>query len=241
MRAIRAVAVAALVALDVSAAAAQPGRHFKDSWFWGVKGGILAYRVQSDPQPDNPIEQFFGQSVAPLGGIDWLITRTNGGLYVSYDRSFFSQFMFVNDSASPAQFTPCASDPTITCGRQVAIKDMDRATLAGVLFPMQTYRLHPYFGFGATLLRISSTDPGQGAFASSTQRNLVFNTVQSGKAVASPLIIVGAQLRLLKFSAFGQVTTSPVNRGFLLFEGSWRSAFEAGLRFNTGTSIDRMK
>jgi hypothetical protein len=240
MRAIRAVVVAALVALDVSAAAAQPTRHFKDSWFWGIKGGILTYRVQTDPI-DNPFERFFGQAVAPLGGIDWLITRTNGGLYVSYDRSIFNQIMFVNDSASPSQFTPCASDPTITCGRRVDIHHMDRASLAGVLFPMQTYRLHPYFGFGVVLNRISNIDPGPGAFTSSTQRNLVFNTVQSGKAVASPLVIAGAQLRLLRFSAFGQVVTSPVNRGFLLFEGSWRTSFEGGLRFNTGTSIDRMR
>src|SRR5258705_11453702 len=47
MRVIRGLAVAALVALDVSVASAQAERHFKDSWFWGVQGGAMTYQVMS--------------------------------------------------------------------------------------------------------------------------------------------------------------------------------------------------
>ena len=43
MRAIRVLAAAPLVVLDVSAAAAQSTRHFHDSWFWGVKGGVTTF------------------------------------------------------------------------------------------------------------------------------------------------------------------------------------------------------
>ena len=99
MRAIRAVAVAliALAVANVGDATAQSTRGFKDSWFWGVKGGGIFYQVQSDP--DN--------SLSPLAGIDWLITRTNGGLYVSFDHTFFQdKSVFVNDSLSPVDTVP---------------------------------------------------------------------------------------------------------------------------------------
>lgn len=230
MRAIRALAVAALVALDLSVAAAQPTRHFKDSWFWGLKGGGMFFEVQSDPDG----------SLAPLGGVDWMITRTNGGLYVSYDRAFFNQFMFVNDSVSPVAFTACPGDPTVTCGRQVNITDMNRFTLAGVLFPLQTYRLHPYIGFGATMNHIATTAP-QGAYSNSTQQILVEASVQQGKSVASPVVILGSQFRLPLVSAFGQVSATPANRNFLLFTGGWRFTVEGGVRHNIGSSIDRMR
>ena len=134
MRAIRALTVAALVALDVSVAAAQSTRHFKDSWFWGLKGGITSYQVQSNPQ-----------AYAPMAGIDWLITRTNGGLYVSFDHSFFTRdSVFVNDSLSPLDTVP----------RTIILSGLRRFTIAGMLFPMQSYRLHPYIGFGASLISI---------------------------------------------------------------------------------------
>lgn len=234
MRSIRALAVAALVVVDVSAAAAQPSRHFKDSWFWGVKGGILAYHVQSDPDPDNPFERFFAASVAPMGGIDWMITRTNGGLYVSYDHAFFDQVVFVNDSTGPVDVTPG--------GRPVAIKDVRRFTMTGVLFPLQTYRMHPYIGFGITLSHIAKAT-AQGTYTNPTrQQPLVEGTIQQFRAVALPVFMIGTQLRLLKFSVFGQGTAIPASRNFFLFTGSgWRTSVEGGIRWNVGSSIDRMR
>ena len=67
MRAIRVLAVAALVSLDFSAAAAQTTRHFENSWFWGAKGGLLSYQVFSDTN-----------AFTWLVGGDWLITRKKG-------------------------------------------------------------------------------------------------------------------------------------------------------------------
>jgi len=207
MRAIRALAVAALVALDVSVAAAQSTRHFKDSWFWGLKGGITSYQVQSNPQ-----------AYAPMAGIDWLITRTNGGLYVSFDHSFFTRdSVFVNDSLSPLDTVP----------RTIILSGLRRFTIAGMLFPMQSYRLHPYIGF---------------AYRNGTQQQLVEGTVQQFRSTSSPVVILGTQLRLLRFSAFGQLTASPTNSSFFLWTGSgWRTTGEAGLRVNVGTSIDKMR
>jgi len=165
MRAIRALTVAALVALDVSVAAAQATRHFKDSWFWGLKGGITSYQVQSNPQ-----------AYAPLAGIDWLITRTNGGLYVSFDHSFFTRdSVFVNDSLSPLDTVP----------RTIILSGLRRFTVAGMLFPMQSYRLHPYVGFGASLSHIAKALP-LGAYRNGTQQQLVEGTVQQFPARPRP-------------------------------------------------------
>src|SRR5437762_10065584 len=136
MRAIRILAVAALVVVDVTAAAAQSTRHFKDSWFWGLKGGETFYQSQAHPS-----RQAFDPNggLAPLGGIDWLITRTNGGLYVSFDHSFLLRdSVFVNDSISPLDTVP----------RTVHLGGLRRVTIAGMLFPMHSYRLHSYVGLG---------------------------------------------------------------------------------------------
>jgi len=221
MRAIRTLAVAALVALDVSAATAQSTRHFKDSWFWGVKAGETFYQVQSHPQ-----------GFAPLGGIDWLITRTNGGLYVSFDHAFLTRdSVFVNDSISPLDTVP----------RAVRLSGLRRLTVAGMVFPMQSYRLHPYAGFGFALNHIAKANP-QGTYRNGTQQQLVEATIRQFRSAAAPVIILGAQFRLVRFSAFGQATASPANSNFFLFTGSnWRTTVEGGLRYNVGSSIDRMR
>jgi hypothetical protein len=224
MRAIRALIVAALM-LTASSAAAQSTRGFKDSWFWGLKGGAMIYQVFSDAQGDG--------SLGPLGGIDWMITRTKGGLYASFDYLYFKdQFVLVNDSISPLDTVP----------RQVFLTGMRRFTLAGMLFPMQTYWLHPYFGVGVTLNHISKVEP-VGNYRNGLQAALVQATIQEFRTSAAPIVIMGAQLKLaVGASAFGQLTVSPAHDNFFLFTGNnWRSSAEVGMRINTGTSIDRMR
>lgn len=224
MGAIRGLIIAALVLLNVGAAAAQASRGFKDSWFWGAKSGVLKYQVIDDSVSESPF--------ALLAGGDWLITRTNGGLYVSFDYSFFSaDSVFVNDSISPLD----------TVARRVSLGGLRRFTIAGVLFPMQTYRLHPYLGFGVSLAHIGRAEP-QGTYRNATQENLVLSTIQAFRSTATPVIIVGAQLRLPLASAFGQATLTQANNNFFLYSsGGFRMTFEAGLRYNVGSSIERMR
>jgi hypothetical protein len=221
MRAIRALAVAAFVALDVSAAMAQPTRHFKDSWFWGAKGGATYYQVQSSPN-----------AIVPMAGADWLITRTHGGLYVSFDYSIFSRdSVFVNDSLSPLDTVP----------RTVILSGLRRFTMAGMLFPIQTYRVHPYIGLGFAMNSIAYA-AAQGTYRNSVQAQLVDATVAQFKSVASPVVMIGSQFRLPAVSLFAQLTASPANSNFFLYNGSnWRATGEIGLRYNAGTSIDRMR
>src|SRR5690242_4237867 len=78
MRTIRAlVAAAAVVVALPSIAAAQHGRQFKDAWFWGIKGGGLTFA-----------DSGAAYKTAPYAGIEWLITRTRGGLYISAGEAF---------------------------------------------------------------------------------------------------------------------------------------------------------
>src|SRR5438552_13656869 len=129
MRAVRSALIATIMlGLTVSTAAAQSTRGFKNSWFWGLKGGAQVYSVYSDTS-----------GLAPLAGIDWLITRTNGGLYVSYDHSFLNQFVIVNDSVNPLDTQNGRR------GRHIDINGLRRVTIAGMLFPIPAYRMQPSF------------------------------------------------------------------------------------------------
>jgi hypothetical protein len=224
MRGFRALAVLALVALPAAGVSAQATRGFKDSWYWGLKAGGMMYQVQSD-----------SMAFAPVVGVDWFISRTVGGLYVSFDQAFFhNAAVFVNDSVNPLYAGP----------RTVYLSNMRRLSVAGMLFPMQSYRLHPYVGFGGTLNYIASVKP-QGAYVTpggQTQKALVDATVQQFRSNAVPLALIGAQLRLIKLSVFGQVTATPSTSNFFLFTGTGvRATGEFGVRFNTGTSVDPMR
>lgn len=223
MRAFRGIAVVALLAIDVGVAAAQSTRHFKDSWFWGVKGGALFYNVQSRQ----------GITMAPMVGGDWLITRTNGGLYVAYDYSFFNESVLVNDSVGPTAFS--------VDGRQVNLSGMHRLTMLGMLFPMPTYRLQPYFGLGAALSYIGGAE-AQGAYASRLQQDLVLSTIAEFRSSASPVAMLGLQWRLPLLSAFAQASATQASSNFFLYTGNrWRTSVEGGVRYNIGSSIDPMR
>ncbi|MEK7401338.1 MAG: hypothetical protein AABZ80_03130 [Gemmatimonadota bacterium] len=235
MRVIRGLTVAALVLLNAGLADAQASRGFKDSWFWGAKAGVQLYQVVDNNVAKSPI--------ALMGGADWLITRSSGGLYVSFDYSFFSaDSIFVNDSTSPLD----AGTP-----RVVQIGGLRRFTIAGLLFPLQTYRMHPYLGFGFTLSHVTRADP-QGIcsgcspgvmYRSAVQEQIVLGTIETFRSSATPLVMLGTQLKLpFVSSAFGQITATPANNNFFLFSGSgWRTTFEGGLRINVGSSLDRAR
>jgi hypothetical protein len=161
-----------------------------------------------------------------------MITRTKGGLYASFDYLYFKdQIVAINDSISPLD----------TLDRTVFLSGMRRFTLAGMIFPLQSYWVHPYFGLGVSVNHISKAEP-VGTYRNGTQEQLVLATVQEFRSTATPIVIVGTQLKLLLMSVFGQATVSPAHDNFFLFTGNnWRVSFEGGLRYNFGSSIDRMR
>src|SRR6266568_6093178 len=113
MQKLRAVAVAVIATFVVTAgASAQEMRNFDNSWFWGFKSGINTFTAPGR-----------GNTSTVDMGIDWLITRTKGGLYVSGNQSIFSRDIDVLDATSN------------TGQRTIRVNDLRRITVAAVGFP----------------------------------------------------------------------------------------------------------
>jgi opacity protein-like surface antigen len=211
------IATAVVVALPMIATA-QQGRQFKDAWFWGVKAGGFTLADSS---------QNYRQSA--LVGVDWLITRTHGGLYISGAEAFFHQQTFVPRD-------PAAADSGF---RAVDLKNMRKLDVAVMGFPGEHLRFHPYVGAGFTLAQVATAEP-QPPFANADQLNSAEDVIQQKKGGFSPLFIAGGQYRLHWASVFGQLSLSPAQQNFILYNGRpWNFAYEIGLRYNVGTSIDR--
>jgi hypothetical protein len=215
-------AAVGLTALLPQLSAAQAGRQFKDAWFWGIKGGSLLY---SSPSSEN--------AVAPLVGAEWLITRSRGGLYVSFDQAFLT-----------ARGSFLDRDADSTFARSVSLKNLRRLSVAAMVFPMQSARFHPYAGFGMSFNQIAGAAFESG-FVNPVRYQLALDSIQSKKASFSPLLVGGLQVRQQRFSVFVQGAASPTQQTFFLYNQNASSAFnvslEAGVRYNFGSSIDRVR
>jgi opacity protein-like surface antigen len=210
MRSIRATALLlALVALTPAAARAQANRPFTDAWFWGAKVGALSFSTTH-------IENGF----APLVGAEWLITRSRGALYVSLDRSFFSE---------QSSF----SDPGSTSGSSVVdVKDLTRLSFALMAFPKPDKSLRPYAGVGLALSFIQESSLTNGG------SEVVLDDQSS---VASFQLIGGVQKELRSLSLFGQIVMLPYSSDAFLLNGRAAFSLEAGIRWNVGNAIDRIR
>jgi hypothetical protein len=219
MRTMRALTIATAVVVAVpTIATAQQGRSFKDAWFWGIKGGGLTLADSG---------QAYKQ--APYAGVEWLITRTHGGLYISGGQAFFTQQTFV--ARDPAQ-----ADSGL---RVVDIKNMRKLDVAVMGFPGEHLRFHPYAGVGFSLQQIVDAH-ARPPFGNADQVAYANQVIQDQKVAFSPLLIVGGQYAMRKVSIFGQGSLSPTQSQFLGYNGrSMSFSYELGLRYNVGTSIDR--
>jgi hypothetical protein len=223
MRLLRVLAASSVfAALVAQPLAAQDGRQFKDAWFWGVKGGGLIYSSQAT-----------SGSVAPFVGADWVIARTRGGLYVSYDQAMLS-----TQGSFPDR------DPQNTPFEHVVdLSNLRRFSIAGLIFPMQSPHLHPYFGAGFAFSQIGSAEMVGGA-GSTSRYAAALDSVQAKRSSFSPQFMGGAQVRMPKFSVFGQVTAAPTQTNFFLSRNGGRSfgfSLEGGVRYNVGSSIDKVR
>ena len=212
------IAMAVVVALP-ALSSAQQGRQFKNSWFWGIKGG--GFTIADSGQ---------AYRQAPLAGIDWLITRTHGGLYISGGQSFFKQQTFtLRDPSAPVDSGP----------RVVDLKNLRKLDVAVMGFPGEHLRFHPYIGAGFAMSQVAAATP-QGPFSSMEQIDYAEQVIQEQRVGFSPLVIIGGQYRVKRFSVFGQATASPAQKRFLMYNGRpFNFGYEMGLRYNVGSSIDR--
>jgi hypothetical protein len=214
MQKLRAVAVALVATIVVSASAnAQTVRNFDNSWFWGFKTGINTFSV---PGKGNASTVDFG--------IDWLITRTKGGLYVSGNQSIFERDL---------EFL----DPTSNTGqRTVRVNDMRRITVAGLAFPKHFGGITPYAGAGYMIAVLGDAR----VFVDSVNTfptNAFLDEVERERSRGAVVGLAGLQIRTKRAAIFAQETLVPSNRSFLF--SSVLSFFEFGVRWNFGSSIDR--
>ena len=225
MRVIRFSLLTMLSLLPLATSGAQAGRPFKDAWFWGVKAGGMGYSATSANAAT--ATQTYGQ--APLAGVEWLMTRTHAGLLASVSQAFLSRQTTVANNST-------ASDTT---SRIVDLKNVRRVDLALLAFPGNHVLFHPYAGIGFSFHSIASAVP-QGTYKTSADEAYIVDVIQVGKAAVSPMLVVGGQRRLRMASLFGQVTLTPTNKDWLLYNGSSLNfSYELGLRYNVGSSIER--
>src|SRR5512138_3828123 len=159
---------AALVPATVSA---QRTRDFEDSWFWGVKGGVSTYSAS-----------YGGNDTAPTFGVEWLITRTHGALYVSFDQA--------NIDAMSAVFDPTADGSA----RAVEVEHLRRVGFAALAFPKQFGNVRPYAGLGLTIDLIGKAYPVLTADESSVD-DAVYQRIDDRKSQAAVLGMGGVQVQ----------------------------------------------
>ena len=205
----------ALVTLLPAAAAAQEPRPFTDSWFWGVKGGGMTVKT--------PYESKF----APTAGLEWFITRTRGGLYVSVEQGFF-------DGARGL-----ARDTSVASGyRQVALENFRRASAAVLGFPNQLGPVRPYVGAGFAVNMVQRVVPS-GTYSSEGAKQSVMEQIEDRRTRTSMVLMGGLQGTLANVGVFGQATVMPTGSQFFLSGADATYLLEAGIRFNAGSAIER--
>jgi hypothetical protein len=214
MQKLRAVAVAMVATIVVSASAnAQEMKNFDNSWFWGFKSGINTFAV---PGHGNT-------STADLG-IDWVITRTRGGLYVSANQSVFERDL---------EFL----DPTSNTGqRTVRVNDMRRITVAGLAFPKHFGGITPYAGLGFMIAVLGDARVFVDS-ANTFPTNSFLDEVEKERSRSSAIGMAGVQIQTRRAAVFAQETLIPANNTFLF--RSVLNFFEFGIRINFGSSIDQ--
>ena len=214
MEKLRAVAVAMAATFVVSASAsAQATRNFDNSWFWGVKTGVNTFTAPGH-----------GSTSTADFGLDWLITRTKGGLYVSANQSIFERDVQVFNQASN------------TNDRTVRVNDLRRITLAGVAFPRHFGGITPYAGIGYTIAVLGDAR----VFVDSSNTypsNAFLDRVEELRSRGAVIGMGGVQIQTKRAAIFAQETLVPSNRDFLF--NSVLSFLEFGVRWNFGSSIDR--
>jgi hypothetical protein len=213
MQKLRAVAVALVATIVVSSSASAQMRNFDNSWFWGFKSGINTFSVPGH-----------GNTSTVDLGIDWLITRTRGGLYVSANQSIFERDLEFLDPTS------------LTGQRTIRVNDMRRISLAGVAFPKHFGAITPYAGLGFTIAVLGDARVFVDS-ANTFPNNSFLDEVEKERSRSAVMGLAGVQIQTKRAAIFAQETMLPSNTSFLF--RSVLSFFEFGVRYNFGSSIDQ--
>ena len=191
-------------------ASAQESKYFDDSWFWGVKSGVATFSPTLG-----------GNESALSYGAEWLITRSRGALYVSFDQANVSSVSAV-------------VDPNISDGfRPVSVDKLNRIGVALLAFPKRFGKFRPYAGIGLSLDIVGSASPMVGA--NDQVDDAVFQRIDDRRSQSGVLGMGGLQMQFERLAVFTQATFVPAQSNFLL-SNNFLGFFEAGVRYNFGTS-----
>ena len=190
---------------------AQASRYFDDSWFWGVKSGVATFSPTLG-----------GNETAATYGAEWLITRTHGGLYVSFDQA--------NVSTTSAVLDANTSDGV----RPVAVNKLRRVGFAALAFPKRFGMVRPYAGLGLSIDVVGSAAPIAGG-SNDNVDDAVFQRVDEQRSQAAVLGMAGVQVQFDRLAIFGQASVQPGQSTFLLGNHAL-GFFEGGVRYNFGSS-----
>lgn len=204
-----------LTALLATTAQAQDVRPFQNSWFWGAKVGTLSIGTSET-----------SRTWAPSIGLDWLVTRNAGGLYVFADHTSFDVRTSVPDPAA----TPDSR-------RDVELRNLRRFGFAAFVSPRAFGAVRPYAGLGMSLNligRANSLPDEDGNEAGSG----IDTAIEDERSRAAVLGLAGLQMQFFRAAAFTQLNVTPASTRFLINDGPMIGV-DLGLRYNFGSSIGR--
>lgn len=194
-------------------ASAQDARFFDDGWFWGVKSGVATFSPTLG-----------GNETAATYGAEWLITRSQGALYVSFDESNVSTVSAVLDASTSDGFRP------------VSVDKMRRVGAAALVFPKRFGRVRPYAGLGLSMGLVGNASPMVSGSGDNVD-DAVFDRIEERRSQVGVLAMAGAQVQFERLAFFGQASVVPGQSNFLL-GNNVLGFFEAGVRYNFGSSRD---
>jgi hypothetical protein len=198
---------------------AQEARLFQNSWFWGVHAGATSLGTSAG-----------AHGHAGTLGADWFITRTVGGLYVSYDQANFTRTGQVADASGTAGV------------RDVRLNDLRTFSIAGVAYPKSFGKFRPYAGLGLALELIGTATPladpiTEAGQTSPTISNTVAQKIDDARSQTSVLLMGGVQWQVNHTALYGQLNVIPSANDFLL--NNTVTNISLGVRYNFGSSIDK--
>ena len=219
MRKLRSLVVGALCLAAVpTTGSAQANRLFSDAWFWGAKAGTMTFWTTR-----------VAHQTAPVFGAEWLLTRSKGALYASFDQAnFTARSTFRNYDVSSTGRTFYAGEG------EAEVHDMRRLTIAAMAFPKRYGNIRPYVGAGFALNFLQGTKQTAGAVTSLSDAS-----IEDVSSTGAPIGIAGVQYQLSRLSIFGQGSYMPA-RGHFLLNNNETYFLEAGIRYNIGSSIEKL-
>lgn len=211
-------AIALAAFLPAAATAQQAGGSIENSWYWGAGGGRISFPT------------YFHRVDAPTISADWLITRQRWALDVYGSTAYFT------DSSTIA-------DPNSSGLRKASITDLRRVGFQGIVFLPNWTWFRPYAGFGYSFNFIKTAAPIGSFFNSAAARDSAQTRVNDARARIKATYSAGFMVTWRRFAPYAQYTMMPSKGdGGWLINGDGSTTFwEAGLRYNFGSAIEKVR